>query len=489
MPGAVETAPAPSTPLRASTRVLSSPPVAPAPSAVAQAPASMADVPFGTLSVTVAGCKGLNPALADACTRAVVRLRIGDAVHVTGVASESGGTARPRYGDTFPIPIRADRDLTLDVVEPAAGNADHAAGKVVATTRVSVMPWVSRGGFTGDLELRDAMLRPCGLVSLVCTYASAPPPPRAAGGGAAESAVVVADAATAAAEAGIPHTAHLAPQPPSREIYATATFAATVPGAPRDVQAPFTEAEVREAFAALDLDSNGFIGAAELRSVLAAMGEPVTDAEIDEMVRMVDRDGDGQVSFPEFHRLLMGADAPPPAVGHVARGAVPPVGGSGAGVPPASAAPRASVEAAAADVADVIQARASRKTAMEAAVGSASLTMDRLKSAWAQFQARDRARTGKADFATTCELLAVDATAAMESAFRAYAPGPDGAIPFLLLVLGAAGYVAAAREDRQRFVFGALDADHDGQINKVWPPWRGGGGAGCASLLRPAHGA
>lgn len=56
---------------------------------------------------------------------------------------------------------------------------------------------------------------------------------------------------------------------------------------------PFTDDQIKEAFFTFDMNGNGYIGVAEIRFVLDALGEDVTDEEIDEMVRMLDVDGDG----------------------------------------------------------------------------------------------------------------------------------------------------------------------------------------------------
>lgn len=53
------------------------------------------------------------------------------------------------------------------------------------------------------------------------------------------------------------------------------------------------------------------MGAAEIRFVLDALGEPVTDEEIDEMIRMVDIDGDGEVNYREFYRMASGQSLAP----------------------------------------------------------------------------------------------------------------------------------------------------------------------------------
>ncbi|KAG5186057.1 hypothetical protein JKP88DRAFT_132596, partial [Tribonema minus] len=57
----------------------------------------------------------------------------------------------------------------------------------------------------------------------------------------------------------------------------------------------FSEEEISSAFRFIDLDRNGFIGAAEIRHILICMGELITDEEVDAMIALVDFDGDGQV--------------------------------------------------------------------------------------------------------------------------------------------------------------------------------------------------
>ncbi len=57
----------------------------------------------------------------------------------------------------------------------------------------------------------------------------------------------------------------------------------------------FTDKEIQDAFAFIDLNHNTFISAGEIRHILICMGELITDEEIDEMIKMVDLDGDGQV--------------------------------------------------------------------------------------------------------------------------------------------------------------------------------------------------
>ncbi|CAO2166772.1 unnamed protein product [Urochloa humidicola] len=66
-----------------------------------------------------------------------------------------------------------------------------------------------------------------------------------------------------------------------------------------------SEEELREAFRVFDKDQNGFISAAELRHVMANLGERLTDAEVGEMVREADGDGDGRINYDEFVKVMM----------------------------------------------------------------------------------------------------------------------------------------------------------------------------------------
>ncbi len=58
-----------------------------------------------------------------------------------------------------------------------------------------------------------------------------------------------------------------------------------------------SEDEMKEAFRVFDKDGDGFITPAELRHVMANLGEKLTDDEVGEMIREADDDGDGRVNY------------------------------------------------------------------------------------------------------------------------------------------------------------------------------------------------
>ncbi|XP_066399398.1 calmodulin-like protein 3 [Miscanthus floridulus] len=67
-----------------------------------------------------------------------------------------------------------------------------------------------------------------------------------------------------------------------------------------------TVEEAREAFAVFDRNGDGFIDAAELRSVLTSLGlqSGVAEAECQRMIDAYDGDRDGRIDFLEFVKLM-----------------------------------------------------------------------------------------------------------------------------------------------------------------------------------------
>ena len=57
------------------------------------------------------------------------------------------------------------------------------------------------------------------------------------------------------------------------------------------------EEQMRTAFKVFDIDSNGFIDTAELRSTLAELGSSVSLPDAEALLRSADKNGDGQIDY------------------------------------------------------------------------------------------------------------------------------------------------------------------------------------------------
>ena len=55
-----------------------------------------------------------------------------------------------------------------------------------------------------------------------------------------------------------------------------------------------------------DKDGNGFISAAELRTIMRSLGEKLSPEEIEEVIAEADEDGDGEINYKEFAKMMMG---------------------------------------------------------------------------------------------------------------------------------------------------------------------------------------
>ena len=66
----------------------------------------------------------------------------------------------------------------------------------------------------------------------------------------------------------------------------------------------YYEDELIEAFKVFDRDGNGLISKAELKYVLANLGENLTDDEIDEMLTGDDIDGNGMIKYEEVVKMM-----------------------------------------------------------------------------------------------------------------------------------------------------------------------------------------
>ncbi|KAJ3090786.1 hypothetical protein HK102_002688 [Quaeritorhiza haematococci] len=66
-----------------------------------------------------------------------------------------------------------------------------------------------------------------------------------------------------------------------------------------------TEESLREAFSAMDVDRNGYISVADMRTVMEGLGQQSSSEELMEMIRDADADCDGQVGFDDFVKMML----------------------------------------------------------------------------------------------------------------------------------------------------------------------------------------
>ena len=72
-----------------------------------------------------------------------------------------------------------------------------------------------------------------------------------------------------------------------------------------DIRSFDSDADIRGAWTVFDKDNKGWIEAAELRHVLANIGEKLSGAELEEMIKEADVDGDGQINYAEFVKMMV----------------------------------------------------------------------------------------------------------------------------------------------------------------------------------------
>jgi len=87
-------------------------------------------------------------------------LRVGAQEQQTKVAQ--GGGKKPVWGDTFDFDISNEKELSIQVMDKEAMGKDKPIGK----TTVSIMQWIAKGTFDGELEIQDSKGKPAGSVQL-----------------------------------------------------------------------------------------------------------------------------------------------------------------------------------------------------------------------------------------------------------------------------------------------------------------------------------
>ena len=395
------------------------------------APGPPSSTAYGTLTVKCVRAHSLKTTgfMGKADPYAV--LIIGDQQHQTKVHANGG--KKPVWGDTFTFKITNEKEIEVRVMDKEAKGND----KPVGSTRVSIMDWIARGSYDGEVEIVDANQKSAGHVVLGVKFerpnaASVPGPPKV----------------PAAPKQRPPGP----PGPPG------APTMPTMGEEPRDPNGRFTDREIKEAFEAFDLDHNSFVGAAEIRHILINIGETVTDEEVDEMIRMCDRDGDGQIAFDEFYEMVTGGKKPPPGLW------TGPGAGGGRSAPPPP--PGGSNRPRAGGANPVIAQRNARKNALDDFARENNFKPESIKKAFKRFQAIDKDHSGMIDYTEFCEILQVDPSPQVEKMFQMFDKDKSGQIDVREFMIGLSNFTGAGKEEKLKFAFMVFDEDGNGVITK-----------------------
>lgn len=238
---------------------------------------------------------------------------------------------------------------------------------------------------------------------------------------------------------------------------------------------PFTDEEIKEAFATFDLDHNRFVGAAEIAHILKLIGEEVTDEEIDEMIRMCDSDGDGQVTFDEFYKMM--TTPPPPAppaarkkpikAGNVAHAKRYMRNFTGEG-------PEKAIDVVRADVTDEArkQQAGNRSTSIEAIIKRLSGGMGKIKPAqikkiYKRFQDIDVDKSGAIEYEEFLQAMEMEDNAITKQMFKVFDMDGSGTIELKEFIVVLSRYTTAARTEKLKFAFMMFDEDGSGLIERA----------------------
>ena len=141
------------------------------------APGPPSSTAYGTLTVKCVRAHSLKTTgfMGKADPYAV--LIIGDQQHQTKVHANGG--KKPVWGDTFTFKITNEKEIEVRVMDKEAKGND----KPVGSTRVSIMDWIARGSYDGEVEIVDANQKSAGHVVLGVKFerpnaASVPGPPK-----------------------------------------------------------------------------------------------------------------------------------------------------------------------------------------------------------------------------------------------------------------------------------------------------------------------
>ncbi|CAD7970471.1 unnamed protein product [Amoebophrya sp. A25] len=235
---------------------------------------------------------------------------------------------------------------------------------------------------------------------------------------------------------------------------------------------------LREAFGNLDVDGNGFIGAAEIRHFLTVLGERPLDEEIDEMIRMVDEDGIGQIGVEEWIRVFgeapvinemravkYASDKTKKELEHLAEQGVE--------------------NAAAAQMSAEMRKREGRKAHATAAgegkeerkttdteknyniLRQFAVAPNELKRYYERFLEIDRDELGSITYQEFCLVLEEDDNDMIRALFDIFDMDNSGTVEMVEFIVGLSAYCSSTtKEERLKFAFMICDGENTGYLDR-----------------------
>ncbi|ETV92649.1 hypothetical protein H310_13094 [Aphanomyces invadans] len=375
---------------------------------------------FGKLSVKL--LKGLELKSLGTLQTAdpYCKVTVGTQTFQTKVHEKGGKT--PTWNETFEFSISTEKELIMEVYDKEQNGNDRFMGQ----TRVDLIAWIAKGGFEGDISIKDEQNQDAGKVAAVVKFTK---PVVGPAGPVKAPPQIIPGAVAPPQGAGAPPAAPAEP--------------------PRDPNGKFSDSEILEAFKAFDLDHNNYVGAAEIRHVLINIGESPTDEEVDEMIRMVDIDGDGQVSFDEFYKMVTGGKEPPAGLFSPAAGDDP------------------AATSAVSGAASSIQLRNERKNTLEEFSQDNNIKPESVKKAFKRFQATDKDGSGQIDYTEFCEIMLVDPSPQCEKLFGLFDNDKVGRIDVREFLIALSNFCGAEKEEKLKFAFMVFDDDGNGVLSKM----------------------
>ena len=169
------------------------------------------------------------------------------------------------------------------------------------------------------------------------------------------------------------------------------------------------------------------------------------------MIRMVDRDGDGQVGFAEFYCMVTGKDRPPLGLWTGSS-----LSKRSFSSPPPPTGP------------EVIQARNSKRNALDEFARDHNLKPESIKRAYRKFKAGEvnSNKSGMISYAEFCLILQVDPSPQVQKLFSMYDYNASDLIDASEVLIALANFTGAGKEDKMKFAFLMFDEAGNGMITK-----------------------